>query len=197
MSLQARCDSFDVQQWRRQQSEHPGRAIPQKDVSFDTSQLHNPYAGVAYAWQLTEKIEDFLERLPPRTTLQTEKTPWIFICNPYIPRVEKSQASNQASRGNEDEAPEEFGSRTNVVVEGGMERLELVRNFAEGMRRTGKPQTFQERELQQERKRAADDILNLAHACKVRAGKVWKHFEFNRNGKLTVLVDALLPACRS
>lgn len=134
--------------------------------------LHNPYAGVPYAWQLTEKIEDFLDRLPPRTTLITAKTPWIFICNPYIPRVEKSHASNQASKGNEDEAPEEFGSRTSTVVEGGLERLGLINSFAEGMKRTGKVQSTQEREVQKERKRAVEDILNLAHGCKVRAGKV-------------------------
>lgn len=156
----------------QQQQQHPGRALPQKNVSVDTARLHNPYAGVPYAWQLNETVDEFLERLPPKTTTITATTPWIFICNPYIPRVEKSQASNQASKGNEDEAPEEFGSRTNVVVEGGLERLDMINQFAEGLKKTHKTKSAQDRDIQKERKRAVEDVLNLAQEYKVKAGKV-------------------------
>ena len=156
----------------RQQQQNPGRALRQNNLVADKPRLHNPYAGVPYAWQLTETVDDFLARLPPRTTPITTKTPWIFICNPYIPRVEKAQAESQASKGNEDEAPEEEGSRTSLVIEGGMERLDLVTDFIKGMRLSPKTPSAQEREIQKERKRAADDIQDLAHAAKVRAGKV-------------------------
>lgn len=35
--------------------------------------------------QLSESIPDFLTRLPPRTTPQSQIGPWIFIANPYTP----------------------------------------------------------------------------------------------------------------
>jgi hypothetical protein len=127
---------------------------------------------VYYAWQLTETIDAFLGRLPPRTTEQADGIPWIYICNPFIPRVEKALAENQASKGNEDEAPEEEGSRTMLVVEGGMERLEILRKFGEGTKKFQSAPSMQEREISKERKAATSDILNLAHAGKVRAGKV-------------------------
>ncbi|KAM5352106.1 hypothetical protein ACJ41O_004829 [Fusarium nematophilum] len=170
-----RVKDFDVEDWMLQQQEHPGRALPSSSMISDASHLHNPYAGVHYAWQLTETVDEFLARLPPQTTDITEDTPWIFICNPYIPRVEKSMAQNQLSKGNEDEAPEEEGSRTALVVEGGMERLELFKKFIEGTKKSGNVLSTQERAINKERKKASEDILMLAHAAKVRAGK-WMLF---------------------
>ncbi|KAH6890956.1 hypothetical protein B0T10DRAFT_595013 [Thelonectria olida] len=173
--LHRRVDDFDVDEWILQQEENSGRALPQENPFADTSHLHNPYVGVYYAWQLTETIDAFLKRLPPRTTEQADGIPWIYICNPYIPRVEKALAGNQASKGNEDEAPEEEGSRTMLVVEGGMERLDILRKFGEGTKKFQSAPSMQEREISKERKAAASDILKLAHAGKVRAGK-WMLF---------------------
>ncbi|KAF4955781.1 hypothetical protein FSARC_11761 [Fusarium sarcochroum] len=175
IDLHRRVQDFDVESWMLQQQQSPGRALPRKNIVADTTHLHNPYAGVHYAWQLTETLDEFLTRLPPKTTDITEDTPWIFICNPYIPRVEKSMAQNQLSRGNEDEAPEEEGSKTALVMEGGLERLELLAKFNEGIRKSNKVPSTQEQEMYRERKRASDDILHLAHAAKVRAGK-WMLF---------------------
>ncbi|KAM0230932.1 hypothetical protein ACHAP5_011229 [Fusarium lateritium] len=175
MDLRYRVQEFDAQGWMLQQQQSPGRPLPRKNIVADTSHLHNPYAGVHYAWQLTETVDEFLTRLPPKTTDITEDTPWIFICNPYIPRVEKSMAQNQLSKGNEDEAPEEEGSKTALVMEGGLERLELLANFNDGIRKSNKAVSIQEREMTRERKKASDDILHLAHAAKVRAGK-WMLF---------------------
>lgn len=115
------------------------------------SQLHNPYAGVDYAWQLTESVQDFLTRLPPATTNQTDRTPWIFICNPYIHRVPKSESSNQRSTGNQDEGPEQEGSRLDVVIQGGIERLELLSGFIRDIPKFGKTATTTEREKSRER----------------------------------------------
>ncbi|KAF4976624.1 hypothetical protein FZEAL_6738 [Fusarium zealandicum] len=175
MGLHRRVQDFDVQDWMLQQQENPGRPLPQKSFVADTSHLHNPYAGVHYAWQLTETVDDFLARLPPKTTDITEDTPWIFICNPYIPRVNKSMAQNQLSKGNEDEAPEEEGSRTALVMDGGYERLDLVAKFNESVKKSGKTLSTQQRDINKEKKKAAEDILHLAHAAKVRAGK-WMLF---------------------
>lgn len=171
MNLQQRVQDFDVDAWMFQQQENPGRAVPRSTLIGDTSHLHNPYAGVPYAWQLTETVDEFLVRLPPKTTELSEETPWIFICNPYIPRVEKAMAQNQLSKGNEDEAPEEEGSRTALVIEGGHERLQIASRFIQGIPRNV-PISVQEREANKEKKSAAEDILQLAHAAKVRAGKV-------------------------
>ncbi|CAF3466267.1 hypothetical protein SNK03_012470 [Fusarium graminearum] len=175
IDLHRRVQDFDVQGWMLQQQQSPGRPIPRKHIHADTPHLHNPYAGVHYAWQLTETVDEFLTRMPPRTTDITEDTPWIFICNPYIARVEKSLAQNQRSKGNEDEAPEEEGSKTELVVEGGLERLEILSKFLEGVRKSRKVPAAQEREMSVERKKASDDILHLAHVAKVRAGK-WMLF---------------------
>ncbi|KAF4453573.1 hypothetical protein F53441_3819 [Fusarium austroafricanum] len=175
MDLHKRVQAFDVQSWRLQQQQSPGRPLPRKNLIPDTPHLHNPYAGVHYAWQLTETIDEFLTRLPPKTTDMTEDTPWIFICNPYIPRVEKSMGENQLSKGNEDEAPEEEGSKTALVMEGGLERLELLSKFKEGIKKSNKVLATQEQEMQRETQSASDDILHLAHAAKVRAGK-WMLF---------------------
>jgi|SRR6478735_9401497 hypothetical protein len=172
MNLNNRLQRFDVQSWMLEQQQSPGRPIPDKSIVAETSHLHNPYAGVNYAWQLTETVDQFLARLPPRTTDITEDTPWIFICNPYIPRVEKSMGQNQLSKGNEDEAPEEEGSKTALVMEGGLERLELLSKFKDGLKKTNKVLATQERDIRKEIKKASDDILHLAHAAKVRAGKV-------------------------
>ncbi|RSL39770.1 hypothetical protein CEP53_013816 [Fusarium sp. AF-6] len=175
MNLNQRVQDFDVDAWMFQQQENPGRAVPRSNLIGDTSHLHNPYAGVPYAWQLTETVDEFLVRLPPKTTELSQETPWIFICNPYIPRVEKAMAQNQLSRGNEDEAPEEEGSRTALVIEGGHERLQIAAKFIDGIPRSGLPISVQEREANKERMSAAEDILRLAHAAKVRAGK-WMLF---------------------
>ncbi|KAH7015126.1 hypothetical protein EDB80DRAFT_327007 [Ilyonectria destructans] len=175
LGLHRRVNDFDAEAWIIQHLETPGRPLPHKSVVVDMSHLHNPYAGVPYAWQTTETVDAFLHRLPPKTTDQTEDAPWIFICNPFIPRVEKALAESQASKGNEDEAPEEEGSRTKLVIDGGMERLSLVTSFTEGMRKAPKAESTQNREIAKERKRAVEDILSLAHAGKVKAGK-WMLF---------------------
>lgn len=138
-----------------------------------TTKLHNPYAGVKYAWQLTETLDDFLSRLAPATTDQTEDVPWIFICNPYVSR-EKNDQIGEFMKGNEDEAPAEDGSQLRLVVQGGMERLELLADLKKKLELSGKSASFIAKELSQEQKQAVADVLGLAHAGKVRTGKVWR-----------------------
>ncbi|KAL7790358.1 DUF1917 domain-containing protein [Trichoderma ceciliae] len=169
--LLQRVADFDADDWAQQQRVHPGRPLRQTDSIEEASRLHNPYAGISYAWQLTETIDHFLSRLPPSTTDQTLEVPWIFICNPYIPRVHKLDSQSQFSKGNEDEAPEEEGSRTGIVAQGGLERLHLVSKFIEGMQRSGRARSIVEKEIRKEQKQAVDDILSLARLAKVRTGK--------------------------
>ena len=154
---------------------HPGRPRP-RDV-LEVARLHNAYEGVPFAWQLTETVDEFLARLPPRTTIQSPETPWIFICNPYIPR--KARISDdgdggaaEKGRGNEDEAPGEEGSKVGLVIEAGLERLDLLRDFIEKTKAMARNPASAQRAINREREQAASDILALAHAAKVRAGKV-------------------------
>lgn len=171
--LQTRVHNFDVAAWARQQRTKP--AIPRRRSHLapgDAPHLHNPYAGVPYAWQLTETVDGFLARLPPRTTTQSLELPWIYICNPWIPRVGRAGTHFQAAKGNEDEAPQEEGSQLQVFLTGGMERLELVTGFMENANKTGRAVATVERDVKKESMQAAQDILDLAHAAKIRPGKV-------------------------
>lgn len=142
-----------------------------KKEPLDSTKLHNPYAGVPYAWQLTETVNDFLGRLPPETTEHSERLPWIFVCNPYIRRKDRFNAQNQRSRGNEDEAPEEEGSRLDTLIEGGSERLDILLNYKQGLEKTTKSKAMQAKLLRQEQEDATRDIMSLAHMCKIKAGK--------------------------
>jgi hypothetical protein len=147
--------------------------MPSNTLKGDISSLHNPYEGVPYAWQVTETIDQFLERLPPGTTT-SDQVPWIFICNPYIPRIGKRQSDQDQVKGrdNDNEAPDEEGANVQIVVEGGEERLQLVRDLLQKASQTNMTQAAKEREAKKERRQAVSDILHLAHAYKVRAGKV-------------------------
>ncbi|EEY23609.1 conserved hypothetical protein [Verticillium alfalfae VaMs.102] len=174
--LQARVDDFDVHEWHQA---HQDRArlspMPARKKLKTASKLHNPYAGVPYAWQLTETIDDFLSRLPPATTEASGEVPWIFVCNPYISRKARPDAQSRSSRGNEDEAPEEEGTQLARAVEGGTERLHILTSFLGGLELTAKTKTVKTREANKERKAAVEDVLKLAHACRVRSGK-WMLF---------------------
>ncbi|PHH77158.1 hypothetical protein CDD80_888 [Ophiocordyceps camponoti-rufipedis] len=171
--LQSRVDRFDTDQWHRSNEQSPGYPLRQESLVSET-RLHNPYAGVPYAWQLTERLDDFLTRLPPATTEQGENVPWIYICNPYIPRLGRRPESSSV-QANEDEAPAEEGGQLELVVRGGEERLQLVSNLRDKMRRAEESEPAIEKEMRKERKQAVRDILTLAHAAKVRTGK-WMLF---------------------
>lgn len=137
--------------------------------------LHNPYAGVPFAWQLTEAVDTFLDRLPPAATDESSVGPWIFICNPYIQRKSKAEAQSQHVRGNEDEAPEEEGADLPTFIEGGTERLHMVTEFHNHMNQAIVMPTARTRELNKAAADASMQILQLAHALHVRAGK-WMLF---------------------
>ncbi|EFY89337.1 DNA polymerase II large subunit-like protein [Metarhizium acridum CQMa 102] len=174
--LQARVDRFDAHAWAEQHSVWGcGSPCRSPAVAAKSTKLHNPYAGISYAWQLSETLDDFLSRLPPETTDGSEDLPWIFICNPYVSRTGKQEEDGVNMKGNECEAPTEKDSHVGLVVEGGMERLELLANFRQKLEQSGRSATFLKQELLQEQNQAVVDILRLAQAGKVRSGK-WMLF---------------------
>ncbi|KAK8044841.1 hypothetical protein PG993_004865 [Apiospora rasikravindrae] len=176
--LEERVDSFDIQGWWEQrqhvQSALRLQAMRQTETT-NAAHLHNPYAKYSYAWQLGESVDAFLKRLPPATTDQSEACPWIFICNPYIERKPKSLAQNQHVRGCEDEGPEEERSDIPRFIEGGSERLGMVTEFSDFMKKSTKAQTVITREVNKAGKEATGDILDLALNLHVKCGK-WMIF---------------------
>src|SRR5438045_6428313 len=89
--LEARANAFDPQVWWEQrvltleEIAISSTTTTEREVGSARARLHNPYEGLCYARQLNETVEEFLERLPPATTRQSHKIPWIFIANPHIP----------------------------------------------------------------------------------------------------------------
>ncbi|KAG6006115.1 hypothetical protein E4U54_000227 [Claviceps lovelessii] len=176
LQLESRVQRFNASEWINRHGTwgvgHPARR-PLRAI--DTAKLHNSYAGVKYAWQLTETVDDFLHRLPPATTNQTEDLPWIFICNPFVARQDKTTSDDAFMKGNEDEAPSESGRNLSLVVQGATERLGLLAELMQRVQKSGKSTNFIARELSQERRNAVSDILHLAHAGRARTGK-WMLF---------------------
>lgn len=177
LDLDRRVQEFDAIKWWKQsaKAQTPLQIQSKKDSRPDTAHLHNPYAGVRSAWQLTETVDEFLHRLPPATTAASEVGPWLFICNPYIARKSKSEGQNQRLRGCEDEAPEENETDLVRFCEGGMERLNLVTDFHEELNRVIMMPAMRAREKTKAALDASRDILGLAHALHVRSGK-WMLF---------------------
>ena len=120
------------------------------------------------------------------------------MCNPYISRVEKAKSNSLHSKGNEDEAPEEEGNQLVLVLEAAEERLQILTNLRKYLEASRKPRSLIDREMRNESKQATSDILNFAHAAKIRAGKV-SHIThrlclFGSTLTFLLLVDAVLSA---
>ncbi|KAI1082636.1 DUF1917-domain-containing protein [Whalleya microplaca] len=180
--LKSRVQHFDVQGWWEEHStistplkQQACKAASTAAPSSSPSHLHNPYAGVAHARQLTESVDAFLARVPPATTDATPADPWIWIGNPYIGRKAKGAADNQRVRGGEDEAPEAEGADLDTVVEGGMGRLHLASSYIDACVNSGQNPNFVRRECRKAGADAAKDILVLAQTHHVSCGK-WMLF---------------------
>ncbi|KAI4597821.1 hypothetical protein KJ359_004098 [Pestalotiopsis sp. 9143b] len=176
-AFESRVRDLDCNQWwaASKMSKTPLKIQSKKLAQPDVSHFHNPYAGVKSAWQLTETVDSFLDRLPPASTDEAKVGPWIFICNPYIDRKKKHQSQNQKIKGCEDEAPEEDGADLMRFVHGGMERLALVTAFHDQVKKSAMLRPMSTREMNKASLDASRDILALAHAAHVRAGK-WMLF---------------------
>ncbi|KAK8097315.1 hypothetical protein PG999_013259 [Apiospora kogelbergensis] len=177
--LEERVDSFNIQDWWEQRKHVQLalrlQAMRQPQNNGNKAHLHNPYEGCAYAWQLTETVDAFLERLPPATTDESESCPCIFICNPWIERTPKVQAHNQHVRGSENEGPEEDKTDLPRFLAGGSERLGMVAAFADFMKTSSKSKTAVAREVNKAGREATGDLLDLALNLHVRCGK-WMIF---------------------
>ena len=132
-------------------------------------------------------MEAFLSRLPPSSTPQTPRTPWICISNPYIATAASTLTSPTPDgepppppppqpqpqvRGCEHEGPVACGADLATFCEGGMERLHLASAFIDECRASGAAGPAAAHEFGKAGADAASEILALAHALGVRCGKV-------------------------
>jgi len=121
------------------------------------SNLYNPYEGVRSAWQLTETVDEFLERVPPLFH-RLENVPWIWIANPHTPK--KSKVVEE-----EDQTFVDFVSGGRFLLDGYMEHKEQLLA-------TGVSATTAEKRLTGEREIMRSSIFELATRCQVTSGKV-------------------------
>ncbi|MBE3043656.1 DUF1917 domain-containing protein [Candidatus Bathyarchaeota archaeon] len=173
--LTSRVEELDTDKyWEDRKSTALVPRSPQREPKREPniSHLHNPYEGYHYAWQLTESIETFLERLPPSTTPTDVDVPWIYMCNPHVQRKPKSAALNQMSKGNEDEGTEELWCDFRCATEGGTARLHMLSGHTKEVIQTAGLSPAVQKGIDAIKKEAVHDILDLSWRCKVRTGKV-------------------------
>lgn len=126
--LEDRARRFSARKWWKDSAvalTSTARSDTKTTASNKVVTLYNPYEGLVNARQLTETVEEFLQRLPPRSTPMSDIGPWIRISNPY-----RKAPSLETSRKIHDEGPPEEGSDwAQFVVLGGsmLEELTAIR----------------------------------------------------------------------
>jgi hypothetical protein len=151
-----------AQRWNDDQAAHP--VAPLSTISSETvpQTLYNRLEGVSTARQLTETVDEFLKRLPPRTTINAS---WIWITYPILKGKGKTAESRHPPEL--EESPEQLMDRANA----------LLSQFAAEKERiaSANPDSAQStitRNLDPLREQLKEDILDLAVASGVANGKV-------------------------
>lgn len=127
-----RARRFDAREWWRN-SVASLTSMAANDTKSTASKkavtLYNPYEGLPDSRQLSETVEEFLQRLPPRSTHTSEMITWIRIANPYrkAPALESNQKINAEG------PPEEGSGWAQFVVLGGnmLDELTTIRHDIE------------------------------------------------------------------
>lgn len=88
--------------------------------------LYNPYEGTDCGRQLGETVEQFLQRLPPATTPQTFKAPWIYIANPFRKAPTQVCVEGVKKEVNDEGPPDENSDWAQFVVLAGNLLQELT-----------------------------------------------------------------------
>ncbi|KAI4848827.1 hypothetical protein E4T44_03711, partial [Aureobasidium sp. EXF-8845] len=143
-----------AQRWNEGQAAHP--IAPLSTTSSDTvpQTLYNRLEGISTARQLTETVDEFLKRLPPRTT---NNASWIWITCPVLEGKGKTAESRHPPELKE--SPEQLMDRANA----------LLSQFAVEKERiaSANPDSAQStitRKLGPLREQLKEDILDLAVA---------------------------------
>ncbi|CAD0107738.1 unnamed protein product [Aureobasidium uvarum] len=153
-----------VQCWNKNQAAYPA-AVSVMTTPSEPVIHYNRLEGVTTARQLTETVDEFVERLPPRTTFMG---PWIWITCPIV----NGKGKIAASRHNPEleESPEQMTNRART----------LLSQFAAEKERisSANPNSTQStimRKLGPLREQLKEDILDIAVASGVTNGK-WMLF---------------------
>jgi hypothetical protein len=176
-----------VQRWDRDRAAHPAAFITLTSSNIVEQTLYNRLEGVPTARQLDETVDEFLKRLPPRTTFTGD---WIWVTCPILKSKGKAAESRHAPELVE--SPEQMMNRARALLsQFAVEKERLV---------TANPNSTQStitRKLGPLRERLKEDILDSAVASGVTNGK-WMLFpkpeDVNRVWKLVAeaVVDGRL-----
>lgn len=137
-------------------------------VMEKAAMLYNPYEGVFSGRQLTETIEEFVERLPPQTTQGSLLDDWIWIANPF----RKAQAAKESKSNITGEGPpDEASDLSQFVVRGNrlLEELTVIKN--EIGKKSGVTKTAINRAITTEKDAIVQKILQTATELHCTAGK--------------------------
>jgi hypothetical protein len=124
--------------------------------------LHNRLEGVFTAPQLTETVDEFLKRLPPRTTITTS---WIWITYP-VPKG-KGKTADPRRNPELEVSPDDMTDRANALLSQFAGEKERIANA-----NPNSAQSTITRKLGPLREQLKEDILDVAVASGVTNGKV-------------------------
>lgn len=143
-----------------------------KETKTDTpATLYNPYEGNFCGRQLSETVDEFLHRLPPATTKQSNLVHWIFIANPFrkAPKRDEDAGKDVSEEG----PPDEESDWARFVVLGGnlLEELTTMRHNIE-KQKSGAAKATITKALNPQRNKIVQKLLDTAVECGCTSGKV-------------------------
>jgi len=175
--LENRANSFSPTDWWTNKTLSLGEMASTNiaaNAKIEAAVLFNLYDGKSYGRQLSETVNEFLERLPPATTQIHGVFPFICVANPYV------QHQGCSSTGAETliyEGPPDYdGARGDFVTQGRkfLEKLSNLRAQIE-KDRSGQSHTIIKSELNIQKNRIVQEILDAAVETRCTSGK-WMLF---------------------
>ncbi|KAG9699930.1 DUF1917-domain-containing protein, partial [Aureobasidium melanogenum] len=176
-----------VQRWDRDRATHPAASISVASSDTVERTLYNRLEGVSTARQLNETVDEFLKRLPPRTTITSN---WIWVTCPILKG--KGKAAEPIHAPELEESPEEMMGRARALLSQFAAEKERLVSAHENS-----TQSTITRKSGPLRERLREDILDLAVSSGITNGK-WMLFpkpeDVNRVWKLVAeaVVDGRL-----
>src|ERR1700712_5793341 len=138
--LEDRAASFEVMEWwdaRMPTITEIAIAGVEHSGTVKDAKLHNPYDGLWSARQLTETVNEFLERLPPATTPASDVVDWIYIANPYRKAERTARDSLKEGPAEDERDLGEFVRRGTryleelMVIKNGVEKANMKKSKGE------------------------------------------------------------------
>lgn len=134
-----------------------------KERARDKAKLYNPFQGQDCARQLEESLEEFLERLPPSSSVISAELSWIYCANPYVPRRDQEECEDNAVFG----PPERFRNICEALLEDLEKQMVKMK-----IDMAGKPANMLTRAVNKERSEIVEQIRQNAIDLNVKTGKV-------------------------